>query len=150
MIYVLFMTVGATICFLGALLLLNGEFSGGALFVGVGALVLLAFKNKWKKWYDKKNAKLKLSEEKKLMASTPVSTKIIGSDSKAKTGSAIGRAVVGDVVCGVGGAVVGAMTAKNNTMTKFLVKYEDGHKAVETVKDNSSRFNLLISLLEED
>lgn len=79
----------------------------------------------------------------------PISAKIIGTSTKAKTGSAVGRAFVGDAVAGLGGAIVGAATAKNTDMTKFLVTYADGHKAVETVKDNSLRFKELIKVLDE-
>lgn len=73
---------------------------------------------------------------------------IIGSDSKTKTGSAIGRAIVGDFVAGGVGSIVGASTAKKDGMTKFLVEFADGHKAVETVKDNSLRFQELIKYVQ--
>lgn len=73
---------------------------------------------------------------------------IIGSDSKSKTSSAIGRAVVGDFVAGGVGSIVGASTAKKDGMTKFLVEFADGHKSVETVKDNSPRFQELIKYVQ--
>lgn len=73
---------------------------------------------------------------------------IIGNDSKSKTGSAASRAIVGDILAGGVGSIVGASTAKKSGMTKFLIKYADGHKTVETVKDNSIRFRELIKYVE--
>lgn len=73
---------------------------------------------------------------------------IIGNDSKSKTGSAVSRAIVGDILAGGVGSIVGASTAKKSGMTKFLIKYADGHKTVETVKDNSIRFRELIKYVE--
>lgn len=77
-----------------------------------------------------------------------VAVYIIGSASKAKTSSAIGRAIIGDLVAGGVGSVVGASTAKKDGMTKFLVEYADGHREVETEKDNSPRFKELIAYVK--
>lgn len=149
MVYVIFMTLGCMSCLVGLMSFAGGAVGGGIFFIVVGVAVLALFYKKWKKWYDKKNKALNDIKEMETRRTTPVSAKIVGSDSKTSTGSAVGRAIVGDAVAGLGGAVVGAATAKNTTMTKFLVTYMDGHKAIETVKDNSDRFNLLISMLEE-
>ena len=86
----------------------------------------------------------KQKREQARLASTIVKVVIVGSDSKSKTGSAIGRAIVGDFVAGGVGSIVGASTAKKDGMTKFLVEYADGHKVMESVKDNSLRFQELI------
>lgn len=149
MVYVIFMTMGCMSCLLGLTSFVGGSVGGGIFFIVVGISVLALFYKKWKKWYDKKNQALNDIKEMETRRTTPVSAKIVGSDSKTSTGSAAGRAIVGNAVAGLGGAVVGAATAKNTNMTKFLVTYADGHKAIETVKDNSGRFNLLISMLEE-
>lgn len=72
---------------------------------------------------------------------------IVGTGEKQSTGSTIGRAVIGDLVAGAPGAVVGSLTGKKQGTTKFLVEFFDGHKTIETVKDNSYRFNELIKYI---
>lgn len=77
------------------------------------------------------------------------------SDTKTKTGSAIGRGVVGGALLGPAGAIIGASTAKKKTITKevdsgerkFLVEYTDGTRAEETAKVGTSRYNYLMSKL---
>lgn len=164
MVHVLFMTAGVMLCLLGILCLVGGgaEALGiGAFFLAVGVLILALRYKKWKAWYDK-NSMPKMAKEKKSlreaisdaaykaeMERLPVSSKIIGTSTKTKTGSAAGRMLVGDAVAGLGGAMVGIASAKNTEMTKFLVKYADGHTDVETVKDGSARFKELIAVLEK-
>lgn len=155
--HVLLMTLGVMCCLLGLLGLAAGDTTGiGLFFLIVGGVIIALRYKKWRAWYEKnslpkKSLKESLSDAawKNQMAVQPVSARIIGTSTKAKTGSAVGRAFVGDAVAGLGGAIVGATTAKNTGMTKFLVTYADGHKAVETVKDNSLRFKELIKVLED-
>lgn len=78
------------------------------------------------------------------------------SDTKTKTGSAIGRGVVGGALLGPAGAIIGASTAKKKTVTKevdsgerkFLVEYTDGTRAEETAKVGTNRYNYLMSKLK--
>ena len=54
-----------------------------------------------------------------------------------KTGSAVGRAVVGDFVAGPVGAIVGASTSKKKTTTRFLLIYADNFRQTVDVADGS-------------
>ena len=113
-----------------------------------GILIIRKAYKPWRDWYDGTNRGLKILKEKSYKSKIIKRTTIIGSDSKNKTGSAIGRAIVGDFVAGGVGSIVGASTAKKDGMTKFLVEFADGHKSVETVKDNSLRFQELIKYVQ--
>lgn len=96
---------------------------------------------------SKRNRKSQ-AKDARIKARTIVRATIISAGSKANTSSAIGRAIIGDFIAGGVGSVVGASTAKQDGTTKFLVEYQDGHKAMETVKDNSLRFQELMSYVE--
>ena len=166
MIYALLMAIGTMVILVGALfLLLSIVTSSGipvvvfSLFViAIGVLIIISAKNQWKSWYNKGVAEIEKSKtpearqrqaEAARRMRTIVRTSIIGTDSKSKTGSAASRALVGDFVAGPIGGIVGATTAKRQVFTKFLVEYESGRKTVETVKDNSIRFNELVQYLNK-
>lgn len=87
-------------------------------------------------------------KERRRKAANAVRAQIIGTGDKPSTISTWGRGVAGTAIGGVWGGVAGAATAKRKGYTKFLVEYEDGHRANETVKDNSLRYNQLIQLIE--
>ena len=87
-------------------------------------------------------------KEHRRKAANAVRAQIIGTGDKPSTISTCGRGVAGTAIGGVWGGVAGAATAKRKGYTKFLVEYEDGHRANETVKDNSLRYNQLIQLIE--
>lgn len=165
MIYVLLMTLGTMIILFGVLCLLVaiGTNSGipvvvmSLIIAGIGALIVAAVKPKWSAWYSRGSSNLKRAktaqgkaEQQEIIRKivTIKRTQIIGTDAKNKTGSAAGRALVGDFIAGPVGGVVGATTAKRQGYTKFLVEYENGRKEVETVKDNGPRFNELIKYVE--
>ena len=57
-----------------------------------------------------------------------------------KTGSAVGRAVVGDFVAGPVGAIVGASTSKKKTTTRFLLIYADNFRQTVDVADGSCEY----------
>ena len=77
----------------------------------------------------------------------------LSSKTKTSTGSAIGRGIVGGALLGPAGAIIGAGTAKKNTVTKevdsgqrrFLVEYTDGTRSEETVRVGTSRYQYLMS-----
>ena len=72
---------------------------------------------------------------------------------KTSATSAIGRAVVGDVIAGPVGSIIGAGTAKKSTQeikgkkVRFLVEYADGKKKTEDVKVDSRRYKELIQYM---
>lgn len=71
------------------------------------------------------------------------------SKTKASTGSAIARGVVGGALFGPIGAVAGAATPKTKTVTRtdgvrFAVKYKSGRVATEWEPIGSSRYNELM------
>lgn len=73
--------------------------------------------------------------------------------SKTSTTSAVGRAIVGDMVAGPIGAIVGASTAKqtpqkfsDGTMT-FRITWSDGSQTTETVSKNSAQYRNLIDMV---
>lgn len=80
------------------------------------------------------------------------SSHIVVNDGR-KTGSAIGRAVVGGAIFGDVGAVVGASTAKNKVTEKhsttFLVYFTDGTQKAITVDNGSKQYNMYISKLSQ-
>ena len=78
---------------------------------------------------------------------------IAGKERRKKAANAVRAQIIGtgdkpSTISTVWGGVAGAATAKRKGYTKFLVEYEDGHRANETVKDNSLRYNQLIQLIE--
>lgn len=75
-------------------------------------------------------------------------TIILSISEQAKVGSAIGRAVVGDFVAGEIGAIVGAMTGKKKTTTRFLVFYDDGSQEAVDVPDGSLLYREYINNLD--
>lgn len=85
-----------------------------------------------------------------------IKTKFIDSShtatSRAKTGSAVGRAAVGGMIAGPIGAIVGASTAKHKTTehhtTTFMVYYDDGTRKVETVSNGSYQYDKYMKLLD--
>lgn len=87
---------------------------------------------------------------------TPIRTKLVDASqtvtSQVSTSSAIGRAIVGDVVAGPIGAVIGAGTArhkyKEHRHTTFLVYYADGTRKVETVENGTTVYKRYIELLD--
>ena len=76
------------------------------------------------------------------------------STSRAKTGSSIGRAVVGGMIAGPVGSIVGAGTAKRKTevqerhTTTFMVFYKDGSRRHETVENGSKLYNFYMNKVE--
>lgn len=79
-------------------------------------------------------------------------TKIIDTftDSRASTGSAVGRAIVGNLLAGPVGAVVGASTAKDKITreTMFMVFYTDGTREHKTVRNGSRQYEEYMKYLE--
>jgi len=75
---------------------------------------------------------------------------------KVKTGSAIGRAIVGDIIAGPVGGFVGASTAKQKVTvqehhtTTFMVYYVDGTRNHATVENGSALYNLYMEKLDLD
>ncbi|MEG0396879.1 MAG: hypothetical protein RR612_09140 [Oscillospiraceae bacterium] len=69
---------------------------------------------------------------------------ILDAKSNAKTGNTIGRAIIGNAIAGDAGAIVGAMTSKRQSVTDFLVVYEDDYRETITVDNNSQMYNKLI------
>lgn len=147
--HVLLMTLGVVCCLIGLIGIQAGALGAGLFFLIVGGVILALRYKKWKAWYGTSAKPAVDRSEAAWNRKMPVSSRIIGTSTKTNTGSAVGRAMVGDAVAGFGGAVVGASTAKNTDMTKFLVTYRDGHMGTETVKDNSARFKELIAVLEK-
>ena len=160
--YVLGMTLGVTIVLFGLLCLIasmtaEGQGIGiGIFIIAVGALIIQRIKPKWKQWYDETSARIKSSESPQAKArlaeittqmNTIVRTSIVGTDSKIETGSAATRAIAGDLIAGPTGSAIGILTAKKQGFTKFLVEYASGRKEIETVKDNSPRFQQLTRYL---
>lgn len=82
------------------------------------------------------------------------SSHIATSSSKAKTGSAVGRAVVGGMVAGPIGAIIGAGTAKQKTTvtehhtTTFMIWYTDGTRQHKTVENGGMWYNLYMEKLD--
>lgn len=148
--HVLLMTLGITCCLIGFVGLAAGDTTGIGLFLLIvgGAILALRYK-KWKAWYGTGTKPAADRGEAAWNRKMPVSSRIIGTSTRANTGSAVGRAMVGDALAGFGGALIGVATAKNTDMTKFLVTYRDGHTGTETVKNNSARFKELIAVLEK-
>jgi len=147
--YVLGMTVGTIAILFGLLVIFSGAGTGGGLFfIVIGALIIWRMYRPWKDWYEKGKEENKRIAEEMNRKRTVVKAQIMGTDSKMKTSSSVGRAVVGDLVAGPVGAFVGASTGKKKGYTKFLVEYLDGHKEMEEVKDNSDRFQELIKFCE--
>lgn len=72
--------------------------------------------------------------------------------SRVKTGSAVGRAAVGSLIAGSVGAMVGAGTAKHRTIehhtTTFMVYYDNDSRKVETVKNGTYKYNKYMELLD--
>lgn len=156
MSYSLLVAVGILLCMGGMFAMVTGHVIIGALPFAVGLAILVQIMGKYKETRKKpaktlEEFKQSLDEaaHKSEMSRTPVSAKIVGTSTERKTGSAVGRALVGDAIGGLGGAMIGAATAKNKGMTKFLVTYADGHKAMETVKDDSARFERLVAVLDK-
>ena len=77
----------------------------------------------------------------------PVEAVLISTNSKTKTGSALGRAALGSWLFGFAGAVIGAATASSKDTATFSVKYASGRTGVETVDVKSARFRELAALL---
>ncbi|MEG2923695.1 MAG: hypothetical protein RR848_04405 [Oscillospiraceae bacterium] len=69
---------------------------------------------------------------------------ILDAKSNAKTGNTVGRAIIGNAIAGDAGAIVGAMTSKRQSVTDFLVIYEDDYRETITVDNNSQMYNKLI------
>lgn len=155
--HVLKMTLGTVLILAGLLFLSAAMFSGESIvellsfsliIMAIGALVIVKSYKPWKYWYGETRKGLNMLKENSYKAKIIKSVSIIGNDSKSNVGSAVGRAIVGDFVAGGVGSIVGASTAKKDGMTKFLVEFADGHKVVETVKDNSLRFQELIKYVK--
>lgn len=108
------------------------------------------------------NDKKKEAEKLETARQTVVKTKFIDSShtvtqtATPKTGSAIGRAVVGDTVAGPVGAIVGASTAKQKVTTEekhettFMVWYSDGTRKHETVANGTELYNFYMDMLDLD
>jgi hypothetical protein len=73
-----------------------------------------------------------------------VSAEIIGVGNKKDSQDVVTNALVGDILFGLGGAVVGASVSKDITQITFVVFYQDGHKDIETVSSPSSRCSQLL------
>lgn len=91
-----------------------------------------------------------------------IKTKYIDSDhtvtqeTKVSTGSAIGRAIVGDFVAGPIGAIIGSATAKEKVTihekhtTTFMVYYSDGRRDYQTVENETELYKLYMEKLDLD
>lgn len=81
-----------------------------------------------------------------------VKTRFVKTDVRIETStsSAVGRAIIGDIVAGPVGAMVGAATAKENDKSEstFIVFYKDGSSEVRTVRNHSDSYDLYMSRLE--
>ena len=69
------------------------------------------------------------------------------------TRGALTRAIAGDALAGHMGALIGALTAPQETRTvdneySFLVIYDTGDPQIEKVRESSPRFKFLLSKLE--
>ena len=96
-----------------------------------------------------KQHELDVEREREARDRKPVSAVLISTNSKVKTGSALGRAVIGDMLMGVVGAFIGASTASSKNTATFSVKYASGRTGVETVDVKSARFRELSALLHD-
>lgn len=67
-------------------------------------------------------------------------TTLVATDTSKKVGSTIGRAIAGSFLLGPAGIAAG-LTGKNKQEATFVVKYDDGHKEMETVEVGSEKFN---------
>ena len=94
-----------------------------------------------------KQRALEVEREREEFERKPVSAVLISTNSKRKTGSAVGRAVIGDMLFGIVGAFIGAVTASSKETATFSVKYATGRTGVETVNVNSVRFRELCAVL---
>ena len=75
-------------------------------------------------------------------------THIIGQSSQKNASSAVGRAVVGDILGGGAGAVVGASTAKNDEIITFLIIYDNGKRETDQAKYGDEKYNIYIQYLK--
>ena len=96
-----------------------------------------------------KQHELDVEREREARDRKPVSAVLISTDSKPKTGSALGRAALGSWLFGIAGAVLGSATASSKDTATFSVKYASGRVGKETVEINSKRFDELVALLHD-
>ena len=112
----------------------------------------------WYKFWKKQNASRE--EKMKMLSESIIKTKIIDTShtatatSKAKTGSSIGRAVVGGAIAGPAGAMIGAGTAKKKVTvnehhtTTFMVFYQDGTRNHDTVENGTELYHIYMEKLD--
>jgi uncharacterized membrane protein len=77
-----------------------------------------------------------------------VRTIILSSSQQANTESILGRAVVGGFIAGGFGALIGAMTGKKKTITRFLLFFDDDSQEIADVPDGTIRYREYINRLE--
>ena len=78
----------------------------------------------------------------------PIRAVLLSTESRVKTGSALGRAMIGDWLFGPAGAFIGAATAPERHFATFRVTYADGRSKKETVEVGSNRFCELYELCD--
>lgn len=119
-------------------------------------IYLAVVEHKRRKKYGKP---MTAAQYEKMMEKDPyeiVKTKIVDSShtssNQVSTGSAVGRAVVGNALFGGVGAVVGASTAKRKTKehhtTTFLVYYDNGTTLHKTVENGTPLYEKYMAKLE--
>lgn len=121
-------------------------------------LIVLFLTYLWYKLWKKKNAARE--EKMKRLAASIAKTKIIDTShtatatSKAKTGSSVGRAVIGGAIAGPAGAMIGAGTAKRKVTvdehhtTTFMVFYQDGTRNHDTVENGTELYHIYMEKLD--
>lgn len=129
-------------------------------FLAILPLILVAYAPRYKKNEIAKAQRA--ADEQRRFRDSILKTKIIDTshtvtqESKVRTGSALGRAIVGDWVAGPVGAIVGSATAKEKVTTHekhtttFMVYYKDGQRQHQTVNNGTALYNLYMEKLDLD
>ena len=86
--------------------------------------------------------------EQRERAKRPVSAVLLSVESRVKTGSALGRAIIGDWLLGTAGAFIGAATAPERHFATFRVTYANRRVKKEMVEVGSNRFYELSELCD--
>lgn len=77
------------------------------------------------------------------------------SETRTRTGSAVGRAIIGGKLGGALGAATGAATARRSTITTsndrviFKIWWENGTTSIKEVRRNSGDYKLYIRYVED-
>ena len=86
--------------------------------------------------------------EQQARSKRPIFAVLLSTESRVKTGRALGRAMVGNWLFGTAGAFVGAATAPERHFATFRVTYANGRAKKETVEIGSNRFYELSALCD--